>query len=626
MSPPERPVLLYDGLCGFCRRRVARWRARTGDRIDYSPYQEAAHRAPGVPPERLAASVHLIDSDGSVTTGAEASFRVLAHAPGSFPYLAAYRRVPGFARAAEAVYGWIARHRLAITTLERGFCGAAEVPPATTLTRWLFFRLLAVVYLSAFLSLGVQVTGLVGDRGILPARELLAQVERWRPEEARHLLPTVCWWIGAGDAELRLLCSTGALLASLLLVGMAPIPVLLLLWICYLSLTTVGNIFLVFQWDALLLETGLVALLYAPYAGLDRPGRTPPPSFAATLLLRWLLFRLMFASGMVKLTSGDPTWAFDNLTALTCHYQTQPLPTWTSWYAHHLSPGFHRFSAMAMFVIEIGFPFGIFGPRRLRLVACAGLVFLQLLILASGNYGFFNLLALTLCVPLLDDGVLTAWLPRRLRERLAGLGREAVARGAWWRAAPLVPVALLSAALSGLCLRQQFPDKGQAEWTPPAVLRPLVGLLEWARPYRSLNEYGLFRTMTTRRPELSIEGSHDQLDWRPYTFRYKPGDVKRAPAFVPLYLPRLDWQMWFAALGGARQAGWLRALAGRLFERSPEVLALLEADPFPEGPPRFLRIDVYDYRFTTPEERKETGAWWRRDWAESYCPVMQRRR
>ena len=284
--------------------------------------------------------------------------------------------------------------------------------PAYVLSRWLFMRALGVTYFVAFLSLAVQVSGLVGVNGILPAGAYLQRAHAYYGGTAYRLLPTLCW-LGAGDGMLHALCWGGTALAALLVAGVAQTPVLLLLWICYLSLSVAGQTFLWFQWDGLLLETGLVAILYAPTQLW--PSRTERvPLTLARWLVWWLLFRLMFLSGITKLASGDPTWR--HLTALDYHFWTQPLPTPLAWYAHWAPAWLHRVMTLTILAIEILVPCLIFVPerwRRARYVACGLLVAGQVAIALTGNYGFFNLLAVVLCIPLLDDGLLERVVPLR---------------------------------------------------------------------------------------------------------------------------------------------------------------------------------------------------------------------
>jgi hypothetical protein len=297
-----------------------------------------------------------------------------------------------------------------------------------------------------------------------------------------------------------------------------------------------------------------------------------------------------------------------------------------------------------MFIVELAIPFLFFAPRRLRVFGAAITVFLQVVILLTGNYTFFNWLALALCLTLLDDFALEIFAPRRLRtwftqqsrEQLSERGqpcpREPAAETSRTRLSALlsqnprslqrivtIPLAVVVIAITCLQMLSMFSIR-------PAVFKPLAAMHQWLAPFRSLNNYGLFAVMTTTRPEIIIEGSHDGINWRPYEFKYKPGDVKRRPAFVAPHQPRLDWQMWFAALGNWRQNPWVLHLTTRLSRGSPEVLALLEKNPFPDKPPRFIRAALYDYRFTDFAERRQTGAWWTRKPTGEYLPPISLRK
>ncbi len=490
------------------------------------------------------------------------------------------------------------------------------------LASWGFLRLLGAVYLIAFASLWVQIDGLLGSRGILPAARYLDTATRVLGPERYHLLPTL-FWFGSGDGALHAACAAGVVLALLVVAGVVEVPALVGLWVLYLSLVTVGRDFLSFQWDALLLETGALAVF------LPRPSwrtwRTPrarakPPRPLALLLFWWLLFRLMFSSGAVKLASGDPTWR--SLDALKFHYETQPLPTWIGWFAHQLPGWFQVLSVVVMFAIELVVPWLILGTRRTRRIAFVPLVGLQLLIAATGNYGFFNLLTIGLCLLLLDDDALTrvgSGLGRRLGRLGRWLGTPAGAapaptlpvegarsRRAWgrWLAAPFAAGVLLVSLV----------EVTGATGLPSPWPQPLYALRRAIAPLRSVNGYGLFAVMTTERPEIVVEGSDDGATWKPYRFRWKPGPIDRRPRFCEPYMPRLDWQMWFAALGGSpARAPWFVAFLSRLAEGSPPVLGLLAENPFPEAPPRYLRARLYDYTFTDLRTLRTTGRWWSRE-------------
>jgi predicted DCC family thiol-disulfide oxidoreductase YuxK len=615
--PPGRPLLIFDGECGFCRRWIERWRGLTRGRVDYAASQDVAGRFPEIPQEDFDESVRLVDTDGTVTAGAEAVYRALALAPNpilGLPLLV-YRHLPGARAVAEWAYRAVARRRRLFSGVTRLLWGHDVTRPTYALGSELFLRLLAVVYLIAFASLWLQIDGLVGSEGVLPAGPWLEDMRERIGTEAYRRLPTLAW-LDAGDGSLHLLSAAGVVLSLFLVVGLAPVPILAMLWALYLSLVTVGQTFLSFQWDILLLETGFLAIWLAPLRVWPTFVRSPGPSRVAVFLLHWLLFRLMFSSGIVKLLSGDAVWW--DLTALEIHYETQPLPTWTAWYVHQLPGLVHRASCLIMFVTELAVPFLIFAPRRLRHLGCAALVALQVLIAATGNYTFFNLLTILLCVTLVDDSL---W-PRRLRERrpVEGPGRPRGRWPLWALAGPATVLLVLSLHVMGRTLQRPH-------WLAPSAVWDEVAEVygEWAWPLHVVNSYGLFANMTESRPEIVIEGSDDLREWEPYEFRWKPGDPSRRPRFVAPHQPRLDWQMWFAALGDYRQPRnrWFGELLERLLEGSPAVLGLLAENPFPDEPPRFVRAVVYDYRFTDFAERRESGHWWRRESVRLYLPVVR---
>jgi hypothetical protein len=457
--------------------------------------------------------------------------------------------------------------------------------------RWPFLRLLAAVYALAFGSLLVQIRGLAGAQGILPATEFLEWVAGRTGAERYWLLPTLCW-LDASDFTLVGLCLAGIVLAVLLFLRICPRLVLLLLWGAYLSLANVGQVFLGYQWDALLLETGFLAILFAPPGWRPGRDREPPPSRLALWLLRFLLIRLMLCSGLVKLLSGDPAWW--SLRALDYHYWTQPLPTPIAWYAHQLPAWFQSLSTAVMFAIELLAPLLALGPRAVRHGAAWALLGLQALIALTGNYAFFNLLTAALILLLFE--VPSSATPSETRRSESPL-----------IASVCIFFFMLGAAqlLSTLGVRPPLPVR----WVQRALA-----------PFSLVNHYGLFSIMTTSRPEIVIEGSADGTEWRAYHFRFKPGDPAAAPRFVAPHQPRLDWQMWFAALGSCEENPWLQRLMVRLLEGSPPVLSLLASNPFPGEPPVHVRAMLYDYRFTSRGER----AWWRREPRGLYCPVYSK--
>ena len=430
-TPPPKPLMVYDGDCNFCTLWVRRWQQMTGDSVDYLPAQD-----PQWPPD-------------------SPKFRANNSKPpsnSSKPMAGLFRRGSGLSRAghnpnAMAVAQFtkirlpspkslnglivVAENRSFFSRLTRWFWGRHVEQPTQFLTRWVFLRALGLIYLIAFVSLWTQISGLIGHNGILPTDQFMTAAQQQGDLQGIgldrfHLLPTLCWF-NSSDGFLDFQCAAGAVLAVLLIIGIAPAPCLILLWLLYLSLVTVGGIFwlpmgqpaarsrlsghllcavailaaLERAWSAATSSLLIFHLQQLWQRGLPPLSSRAPPSRIVLWLLRLLLFKLMFSSGCVKLLSGDPNWR--NLTALTFHYQTQPLPTWIGWYANQLPLWFQKLSCAVMFAIELGAPFLIFAPRRLRFFGGAAIAFLQTLILLTGNYTFFNLLTLALCLLLLDD-------------------------------------------------------------------------------------------------------------------------------------------------------------------------------------------------------------------------------
>ncbi|MFN7133208.1 MAG: lipase maturation factor family protein, partial [Myxococcales bacterium] len=339
---------------------------------------------------------------------------------------------------------------------------------------------------------------------------------------------------------------------------------------------------------------------------------TGPPTSVRRWALRLLLFKVMFLSGYVKLASGDETWR--SLTAMAYHYWTQPLPNAVSWYMHQLPLLAQKASAAAMFGIELALPFLVLVPRTPRYVAFGGLAALQLGIALTGNYGFFNLLSLVLCTVLLDDRPLASVLPRALS---AGSGEDVPARGR----ESLVRIVGAGAA-AGAAALSLIPLA--ATLSRPRLPQGLAKVRAQLSPLNTFNSYGLFAVMTTERPEIVVEGSADGETWKPYGFHYKPTAPEERPKLVPPgHMPRLDWQMWFAALAGhCGSARWYLGFAKRLLENERTVTRLLEVNPFTDAPPRYLRSTLYQYRFTTREQRRATGAWWTRTRVGRFCPTL----
>lgn len=480
---------------------------------------------------------------------------------------------------------------------------AAEPPPPASywLTRFLFLRLLGLAYAVAFLILLQQGRPLIGEDGLMPAQEFLGRVLAARGSRAAAVLdvPSL-FWLSASDGALTWCARTGLALSLLLLLGLANVPLLLLLWALYLSVVNVGQLFWGYGWEILLLETGILAVFCVPLLRAGPfPERTPMPA-AVVWLLRWLLFRLMLGAGLIKLR-GDPCWL--DLSCLVYHYETQPLPNPLSWSLHQLPAGFHSLEVLFNHLVELVAPWALFATRRLRHFAGALLVLFQLLLILSGNLAFLNWLTLAVCAACFDDSLLARLAPAPLRRRVAALREREPEKGhALAASALVVVVALLS-------------------------LNPVVNMLSPRQlmntsfePLHLVNTYGAFGSILRERYEIVLQGTLDPepgaARWLDYEFPCKPGDVTRRPCVTSPYHYRLDWQMWFAAMSDPLDEPWLGAFAGKLLQADPGALGLLARDPFGGRPPRFVRAELYRYEFTRLGDPR--GAWWKRTWAGEF--------
>jgi predicted DCC family thiol-disulfide oxidoreductase YuxK len=587
-----QPLLIFDGRCGFCRIWIDYWKRLTGDRIEFAPSQDVANLYPQIPPEAFAQSVQLVRPDGSVSSGARAVFETLDRE-------GIYESSRFVAASSEAAYRFIARHRNFFYWVTRLTFGKRIEPARFALTQWLFLRLLAAIYIVAFASLAVQVTGLLGENGISPVHDFFGRVGTDLGWMRFWAAPSV-FWLNSSDKVLMGAAWMGVGLGAILFIGRLERLALVLLYVLYLSFSLAGQEFLSFQWDALLLEAGFLAIFF---------GHSRVTQRTIAWLFRWLAFRLYFLSGFVKLASGDPNWR--GLSALDFHYWTQPLPTIVAWYADKLPRGFQHASTFMVLAIELGAPFLIFMPRRIRLFGAGLLLGLEALIFLTGNYTFFNLLAAAITVFLFDDQAVRGivWAPRRIREWVMS---EPARTGRAGR----VAAAALTLLILPLGLARIFENVAQG------LPAPVELLARYTSPFQVVNSYGLFAVMTTERQEIVVEGSNDGQQWLAYEFPYKPGDVNRSPRWAAPYQPRLDWQMWFAALSDYRSNSWFVAFVERLLEGSPDVVSLLAKNPFPDRPPRYIRAVTYDYHFSTWEEHRQTGAWWHREPHGDYLPPV----
>jgi hypothetical protein len=475
--------------------------------------------------------------------------------------------------------------------------------------RWIFLRALAVIFFSAFYSLAFQIHGLIGPRGILPARDFHDDVhDRFGPLGRIWYAPTLLW-LGAGDRALTIVVAAGLVASVLLFVNLVPRAMLVVCVLCFLSFVAAGQDFADYQSDGMLLEAGFLSFFFAPRGLRPRLGAASPPSRAAHFLLVWEWFRIYFESGFVKLASGDPQWRA--LTAMDHYYENGPLPTWLGWYVQMRGPHFvHAATALATLVIELLLVWVVLFGRRARIVVFAIVTPLQIGIILTANYAFLNYLVLALGILLVDDRALARLRLRAPRVEAIDTSapdRSIAARVRVWGEA------LVLSWIFYATLAVWFMVPEPLSW-PWAILAHA----------RIANRYGLFAVMTEARYEIEFQGTRDGVTWVPYPFRYKPQDIDKAPGIYAPYQPRFEWNLWFASLGAWRSNEWVVEAEERLMEQEPSVVALFASDPFAGDPPRAVRTVTWRYWFTDPETKRHTGAWWRREPLEPYAPALTR--
>ncbi|MGW4851586.1 lipase maturation factor family protein [Streptomyces sp. NPDC004288] len=462
--------------------------------------------------------------------------------------------------------------------------------PDQWLGRIVFQRGLAGLYCVAFLSAALQFRALIGEHGMLPVPEY---VRRTSP---RHT-PSLFHW-RYSDRLFATVSWSGAALALALVAGAGdavPLPVSMLLWLVlwglYLSIVNVGQTWYSFGWESLLLETGLLAVLL----GNDDTG----PPVLILFLLRWLLFRVEFGAGLIKIR-GDACWR--NLTCLYHHHETQPMPGPLSWFFHHLPRPLHRVEAAANHVVQLVVPFLLFTPQPVATAAAGLMIATQLWLVLSGNFAWLNWLTIVLALSVVDATPLTGEHPRP--------------------DPPLWYVVVVCAATAFVLVRSYRPVRN--------LLSRHQAMNRSYDPYHLVNSYGAFGTVGRVRDEIVVEGTDDPAPhpgtvWRAYGFRGKPGDPRRLPRqFAPYHL-RLDWLMWFAALSPGYAREWFGPFVERLLDGDRDTLRLLAHNPFPDAPPALVRARLYRYRYTTWHELRTTGAWWHRTLVREYLPPIRLR-
>ncbi len=466
------------------------------------------------------------------------------------------------------------------------------------LARFLMLRLLGAIYLVAFLCAARQIVPLIGAHGLTPVGPFLDAIrEDYGSSWGGFRNVPSFFWIDASDAALRGTAWLGVALSLPVVAGYANALWLAALWALYMSFVHVGQVWYGYGWEIQLLETGFLAIFLCPLLDARPFPRRAPPT-VVIWLFRWLIFRIMVGAGLIKLR-GDSCWR--DLTCLDSHYETQPIPNPLSWHAHFAPAWFHRIGVAFNHVTELGAPWLMLGPRALLVTGGTLMLAFQVLLISSGNLSFLNYLTIVPILACFDDRALSKVLPRRLVERASRAAAEATAsapqRLASFAVAALVLV-LSEAPLRNLLLQGQ-------------VMNGSFGALDL------VNTYGAFGSVGRERREIVFEGTSDrqigpQTEWKPWEFVCKPGDPARRPCIIAPYQPRLDWQIWFAAMGPPQHAPWAVHLVWKLLHGDPGARSLFANDPFPDTPPHFIRARWFRYRMAPPGT--PGGVWWTREY------------
>ena len=479
-------------------------------------------------------------------------------------------------------------------------------PRSYWLTRFVLLRLLGLVYFFAFVSLATQLLPLIGSHGLLPAAAFLSRIEGYFGSRTDGFLqfPSL-FWIDTSDPFLVAMAWSGVALSLLVLSGFANSILLFILWALYMSFVNIGQDWYGYGWEIQLLETGFLAMFLCPLVD-PRPFPRRPPPAPVVWLFRWLAFRIMLGAGLIKIR-GDPCWR--DLTCLYYHYETQPIPNPLSRYLHFMPKWFHRGGALWNHVCELIAPWFGFGPRLARHVAGFLMVTFQCILILSGNLSFLNYLTIVPMLACFDDSLLRHLLPRRL---VARAERAAAAAEASPAHQAVVGVLVLVVALLSYYPVLNLMSSHQAMNTSFNRLS-------------LVNTYGAFGSVGKERHEIVFEGTDDAAitdatRWREYEFRCKPGDPLRRPCIIAPYQPRIDWQIWFAAMSVPERYPWTVHLIWKLLHNDPGALSLLANDPFPGSPPRFIRARYYLYQFAPPGD--PGGAYWKRTLLGTWLPAL----
>jgi hypothetical protein len=474
------------------------------------------------------------------------------------------------------------------------------------LTRSVILRLLGFVYCVAFLVAAQQIVPLVGKNGLLPAETFLLRIEAHFGSRFAGFveLPSL-FWLNVSDKFLVVTAWLGVGLSLIVLLGYANALLMAALWALYMSFVHIGQDWYSYGWEIQLLETGFLAIFLCPL--LDgRPFPRRPPPVAVIWLFRWLIFRIMIGAGMIK-WRGDACWR--DLTCLYYHYETQPIPNPLSWWLHFRPHWFHKFGVFWNHITEIVVPWLAFNPRRARHAAGALLLGFQVTLILSGNLSFLNWLTIIPCLACFDDSLLRRVLPARFLERATRAAETAE------------PSRVQNVLVAGLVVVVALLS-----------ISPVVNIISPNQLMNTsfdrlhlVNTYGAFGSVGKERHEIVFEGTADgviteRTQWKEYEFKAKPGGPRRRPAIIAPYQPRIDWQIWFAAMSTPDNYPWTLHFVWKLLHNDAGSLSLLASNPFPDHPPRYIRARYYRYQFAPAGD--PSGAWWKRSALGLWLPAL----
>lgn len=464
------------------------------------------------------------------------------------------------------------------------------------LARFLIQRGLGILYLLSFIGVINQFLPLLGEQGFLPIPRFLKTANFWQAPSLFHFYYSdkfllLIAWLGVG------LALTAIFEPLLKLPAWAAAAIWAAMWLLYLSIVNVGQTFYAFGWESMLLEAGFLAIFLGS-------SKLAVPIFIIWLF-RFFVFRVEFGAGLIKLR-GDECWR--NLTCMNYHHETQPMPNPLSWFFHNLPPAWHKVEVLGNFFFQLVAPFGLFLPQPIAAFSAGGIIFSQLYLVLSGNFSNLNWMTIILALSGFTNAQLGKILPLSIPTTL---GTPVLFQGTTLAVAVIL-VIMAFWPIKNMLSRNQLMNAS-------------------FNPFHIMNTYGAFGSVTKERYEIVIEGTDEaaltpQTKWREYEFKGKPGDIYRRPAQWAPYHLRLDWLMWFQAFNPPGYYNeWFVKFLEKLLEGDKKTLKLLRYNPFPDAPPKFIRAKYYLYKFTTPEERRKTGAWWKREFVAEYVPPISLR-